>query len=109
MRLFAIGDTHLPSTRGKDMHRFGWSEHPLPLQRAWDAAVRQAPVLVHNLASRLEGRAPRRHFHPQRGWLSLGNAGDRTALGAWGGHALHGRVLWHLKDAIDRRFMHQFL
>jgi predicted phosphohydrolase len=40
MRLFAIGDTHLPSSRGKDMHRFGWAEHPLPLQRAWDALVR---------------------------------------------------------------------
>lgn len=40
MRLFAIGDTHLPSTRGKDMHRFGWTDHPVPLQRAWDARVR---------------------------------------------------------------------
>lgn len=39
MRLFGIGDTHLPSTRNKDMHRFGWDEHPLPLQRAWDASV----------------------------------------------------------------------
>jgi predicted phosphohydrolase len=39
MRLFAIGDTHLPSTRNKDMHRFGWDEHPLPLQRAWDEKV----------------------------------------------------------------------
>ena len=25
MRLFAIGDTHLPSTRGKTMDRFGWN------------------------------------------------------------------------------------
>ncbi len=40
MRLFAIGDTHLPSARRKDMHRFGWTDHPLPLQRAWDARVR---------------------------------------------------------------------
>jgi predicted phosphohydrolase len=39
MRLFAIGDTHLPSARNKDMHRFGWAEHPVPLQRAWDATV----------------------------------------------------------------------
>ena len=41
MRLFAIGDTHLPSTRNKDMHRFGWTDHPLPLQRAWDEKVRR--------------------------------------------------------------------
>jgi predicted phosphohydrolase len=40
MRLFAIGDTHLPSTRKKDMDRFGWNEHPRPLERAWDALVK---------------------------------------------------------------------
>lgn len=46
MRLFAIGDTHLPSTRGKDMHRFGWAEHPLPLQRAWDERVAPTDVVI---------------------------------------------------------------
>jgi predicted phosphohydrolase len=39
MKLFAIGDTHLPSTRGKDMERFGWKGHPEPLRAAWDAKV----------------------------------------------------------------------
>lgn len=46
MRLFAIGDTHLPSTRNKDMHRFGWTDHPLPLQRAWDERVRPEDVII---------------------------------------------------------------
>jgi predicted phosphohydrolase len=39
MKLFAIGDTHLPSSRGKSMERFGWVDHPKPLQRAWDEKV----------------------------------------------------------------------
>jgi predicted phosphohydrolase len=39
MRLFAIGDLHLPSTRNKDMERFGWAGHPLPLAQAWDRDV----------------------------------------------------------------------
>jgi predicted phosphohydrolase len=39
VKLFAIGDTHLPSTRGKDMERFGWKGHPEPLRAAWDAKV----------------------------------------------------------------------
>lgn len=39
MRLFAIGDTHLPSVRNKDMDRFGWHAHPAPLQRNWDETV----------------------------------------------------------------------
>lgn len=46
MRLFAIGDTHLPSTRNKDMHRFGWTDHPVPLQRALDAKVKPEDVII---------------------------------------------------------------
>ena len=39
MRLFAIGDLHLPSARAKDMDVFGWKGHPAPLAAAWDAEV----------------------------------------------------------------------
>ena len=46
MRLFALGDTHLPSTRAKDMHRFGWTDHPAPLAAAWDATVRDEDLVV---------------------------------------------------------------
>jgi predicted phosphohydrolase len=46
MRLFAIGDTHLPSTRGKDMDRFGWTDHPRPLQRAWDEQVTAEDAII---------------------------------------------------------------
>ncbi|HVE84241.1 MAG TPA: metallophosphoesterase [Myxococcales bacterium] len=46
MRLFAIGDTHLPSTRGKDMDRFGWTGHPGPLQRAWDQLVAPDDAII---------------------------------------------------------------
>ncbi|MDP1826086.1 MAG: metallophosphoesterase [Archangium sp.] len=46
MRLFAIGDTHLPSERKKDMDRFGWAEHPAPLQRNWDATVTNDDCII---------------------------------------------------------------
>ncbi|MCL2626074.1 MAG: metallophosphoesterase [Cystobacterineae bacterium] len=39
MRLFAIADLHLPSTRQKDMECFGWLGHPNTLAQRWDAAV----------------------------------------------------------------------
>lgn len=39
MRLFAIGDVHLPSSRQKDMDLFGWTGHPAPLAAAWDETV----------------------------------------------------------------------
>jgi predicted phosphohydrolase len=46
MRLFAIGDLHLPSTRQKDMERFGWLGHPGPLAAAWDALVRPEDLVL---------------------------------------------------------------
>lgn len=46
VRLFGIGDTHLPSTRGKDMERFGWKGHPGPLAAAWDAKVGADDVVI---------------------------------------------------------------
>lgn len=46
MRLFAIGDTHLPSTREKTMDRFGWLEHPEPLRRNWDAKVTPEDAVI---------------------------------------------------------------
>jgi len=39
LKLFGIGDLHLPSARGKDMDPFGWTGHPGPLAAAWDASV----------------------------------------------------------------------
>jgi predicted phosphohydrolase len=46
MRLFAIGDLHLPSTRNKDMDRFGWIGHPAPLAAAWDESVSPEDVVL---------------------------------------------------------------
>lgn len=46
MRLFGIGDTHLPSTRKKDMDRFGWHGHPATLQANWDAKVSADDLVI---------------------------------------------------------------
>jgi len=46
MRLFAIGDTHLPSTRGKTMDRFGWIGHPQPLAEAWDRTLSPDDAII---------------------------------------------------------------
>jgi NADH dehydrogenase FAD-containing subunit len=71
-------------------------------------AVRQGPVLSANLRAALTGKGPLRPYVAQSGFLSLLNAGDGTAVAAWKGLALHGRAMWRLKDAIDRRFMARF-
>jgi selenide,water dikinase len=71
-------------------------------------AVRQGPVLRDNLRAFLTGTGTPRPYRAQSGFLSLLNAGDGTAVGAWKGLAFHGRAVWRLKDAIDRRFMERF-
>jgi selenide,water dikinase len=71
-------------------------------------AVRQGPVLSANLRAALTGQGPLQPYRAQRGFLSLLNAGDGTAVGAWKGLAFQGRAVWRLKDAIDRRFMARF-
>lgn len=46
LRLFGIGDLHLPSARAKDMDLFGWKGHPAPLAEAWDATVAADDVVL---------------------------------------------------------------
>jgi pyridine nucleotide-disulfide oxidoreductase family protein len=81
-------------------------------------AVRQAPVLVHNLSAALgrvaRGRPPGgagnelRAYHPQSRFLALLNTGDGRAIFSYGDLALAGRWAMHLKDWIDRGFMRRF-
>ena len=67
-------------------------------------AVRQAPVLAHNLLATLEGR-PLRRFRPQRRFLLILNLGDGHGLATWGSLHWQGRLPFQLKDRIDRRFL----
>lgn len=75
-----------------------------PTARAGVYAVRQAPVLGHNLRAFLQQR-PLKHYHPQRHFLSLLATGGKDAVGARGVLPLAGTWLWRWKDRIDRRFM----
>ncbi|MEN8161968.1 MAG: selenide, water dikinase SelD, partial [Myxococcota bacterium] len=70
-------------------------------------AVRAGPVLDANLRARLAG-GRLRHYRPQRDFLALLNLGDGRALGGKWGLAAGGRLVWRLKDAIDRRFVARF-
>jgi len=70
-------------------------------------AVREGPVLAHNLRAALRGDALRR-YRPQRDFLALLNLGDGRALGGKWGIAAAGRRVFQLKDAIDRRFVRRF-
>jgi NADH dehydrogenase FAD-containing subunit len=70
-------------------------------------AVREAPVLCHNLLATLEGR-PLRRFRPQRRFLLILNLGDGTGLLTWGSFSWRGRLAFWLKDRIDRAFLRKY-
>jgi selenide,water dikinase len=70
-------------------------------------AVRQAPVLLHNLRAALSGGSLRR-YRPQRDYLKLVSTGGKGAVADKWGLRLDGPLLWRWKDSIDRRFMAKF-
>lgn len=78
-----------------------------PRPKAGVFAVRQAPVLAHNLRAALSG-GRLRAYRPQRDYLKLVSLGGRQALADKWGLALEGPALWRLKDRIDARFMRMF-
>lgn len=75
-----------------------------PRPKAGVFAVREAPVLAHNLRAAVEGGAMRT-YHPQRDYLKLISTGDKRAVADKWGLPLDGRWLWRIKDQIDRSFM----
>lgn len=79
--------------------------HPRP--KAGVYAVRQGPVLAHNLRARLLGRALKEH-RPQQSFLSLVSLGDQRAAADKSVFSATGRWVWHWKDRIDREFMGRF-
>ncbi|MEX2224165.1 MAG: selenide, water dikinase SelD [Candidatus Rokuibacteriota bacterium] len=83
-----------------------WTAGP-GLAKAGVYAVRQGPVLAHNLIARLRGRRLRA-YRPQRDFLSLLNLGDGHAIGTKWGVSVQGRRVFALKNWIDRRFVRRF-
>ena len=71
-------------------------------------AVRQGPVLAHNLAVALRSAGKLRAYQPQARVLALLNTGDGRAILSYGTTVLVGRWAMMLKDWIDRRFMRRF-
>jgi NADH dehydrogenase FAD-containing subunit len=94
-RVFAVGDCAY------------FEERPLPGAGVY--AVRQAPVLLHNLRAGVRGRSTRLDtFRPQSTYLLVLTLGDGTGLAVRGRLHATGRLAWGLKDRIDRRFLARY-
>jgi len=81
------------------------------LPKSGVSAVRQGPVLVHNVAVALgagTGDPAGRPYKPKSRALALINTGDGRAIFSYSGIVGTGRWAMALKDRIDRRFMRRF-
>ncbi|HVH77094.1 MAG TPA: selenide, water dikinase SelD [Stellaceae bacterium] len=92
-RIFAAGD--VAAMRGHAREKAGVY------------AVRQGPPLAANLRRALASQ-PLRRAVPQRRALALIGTGDGQAVASRGVLAAHGRLLWRLKDRIDRRWIARY-
>jgi NADH dehydrogenase FAD-containing subunit len=78
-----------------------------PLDKVGVYAVRQNPILYHNLRASLEG-GPLQPFEPGGNYLLIFNLGDGQGVLHKGWLTFGGRLAFLIKDYIDRRFMRRF-
>lgn len=83
------------------------SFQPRPLDKVGVYAVRQNPLLLHNLLAALEGRKLK-VFAPQTHYLLIFNLGDGRGISRRRSWVWDGRSAFWLKDRIDRQFMRRF-
>jgi NADH dehydrogenase FAD-containing subunit len=78
-----------------------------PLDKVGVYAVRQNPVLHHNLLAALEDGSLEA-FQPQETYLLIFNLGNGTGIFYRGNWVWKARLVFYLKDYIDRKFMKKF-
>jgi NADH dehydrogenase FAD-containing subunit len=78
-----------------------------PLDKVGVYAVRQNPVLFHNLVAALEGRELQA-FDPGGDYLLIFNLGDGGGIFYKKPILFGGRLAFAIKDYIDRKFMRRF-
>ena len=78
-----------------------------PLDKVGVYAVRQNPVLYHNLLSALEG-GPLEPFSPGGDYLLIFNIGGGKGVLRKKGITFDGRLAFSIKNHIDKKFMKRF-
>lgn len=80
---------------------------PQPLDKVGVYAVRENPILLHNLQAQLEGNELQ-PFEPGGSYLLIFNVGERKGVLHKSGIAFDGKLAFFLKDWIDRKFIREF-
>jgi NADH dehydrogenase FAD-containing subunit len=78
-----------------------------PLDKVGVYAVRENPILFHNLTASMEGTALK-PFIPGKNYLLVFNMGDGTGILTKKWLTISGKTAFIIKDYIDRKFMKKF-
>ena len=78
-----------------------------PLDKVGVYAVRENPILYHNLMAALEGKELQA-FDPGGSYLLIFNLGDGKGILGKNSLMFDGRLAFMIKDYIDRKFMREF-
>jgi NADH dehydrogenase FAD-containing subunit len=78
-----------------------------PLAKVGVYAVRQNPILYHNLLAALEGKEMK-PFMPQKDYMLIFNMGNGRGILWKKNFVWEGRLAFLLKDYIDRKFIRKF-
>jgi selenide,water dikinase len=101
-------DEHLQSLSHEDVFAVGdVAELRDPRPKSGVFAVRQGPVLAHNLRAVATGKALR-PYRAQKMFLGLISTGNQYAVASRGNWSYESAWLWTMKDWIDRKFMRNF-
>ena len=105
----AIVNQWLQSVSHPDVFACGdcasWYKDPIPKSGVF--AVRQARALAVNI----QGLCEQKSLRPWRTspkHLAIVCSGDRKAVAHRDGAVINGRLVWHWKDYLDRKFMRKF-
>ena len=79
-----------------------------PLDKVGVYAVRENPVLYHNLMTTLEGGNELHPFDPGGSYLLIFNVGGGKGILGKNSLMFDGRLAFWIKDYIDRKFMREF-
>ncbi|GKY88063.1 selenide, water dikinase SelD [Sinisalibacter aestuarii] len=107
---FVTVDSHLRVDGHWDLFAAGDCAHltHAPRPKAGVYAVREAPVLLHNLRAVLAGSGKTKAYRPQKDYLKLVSLGQKSALAEKWGRTISGPLLWRWKNRIDTKFMRMF-
>ncbi|SNS83273.1 selenide, water dikinase SelD [Antarctobacter heliothermus] len=101
-----------PRLQSSDRHVFAVGDCAdmafAPRPKAGVYAVRQAPILAHNLRAALRETGQTQKYHPQADYLKLLSLGGKSALGDRFGLTFSGPWVWRWKNRIDQKFMSKF-